>query len=227
MTISIVIPAYNEAQRIGEVVKAAHTCADEVLVVDDGSGDGTSDAAREAGVLVIHQEHGGYISAIKRGFREARGDIVVTMDADGEHCSQDIPRLTAPILSGNADLVLGSRPRIDRLSERFLNRLTKFRVKVKDCGTGFRAMRRESALKLELRGKCTCGVFVLEAAQHGERIVEVPINVQPTSKKRKILWSHFQQVFYVLHWLMKSAANSRQSIVGTKQRWQEQRDLKI
>lgn len=215
--LTVIIPAYNEGQRIGEVVRSAVRHADEVVVVDDGSSDNTTDAAREAGALVICQEHGGYVTAIKRGFREARGDIVVTMDADGEHCSQDIPRLTAPILSGNADLVLGARPHIDRLSERFINWLTNFRVKAKDCGTGFRAIRRNSALKLELRGKCTCGVLVLEAAQHGERIVEVPINLQAISKKRKILWSHFQQVFYVLRWLaVKSAVNSRQSIAGTE-----------
>ena len=221
MTVSVIMPAYNEGQRIGEVVRSAMRHADEVVVVDDGSSDDTTDAAREAGALVICQEHGGYISAIKRGFGEARGDIVVTMDADGEHRAQDISRLTPPILSGNADLVLGSRPRIDRISERFINWLTNFRVEVKDCGTGFRAMRRDSALRLELRGKCTCGILVLEAASHGLSVVEVPINLRPVSKKRKILWSHFQQVFCVLRWLMKSAAYSRQPIVGTKQQWQE------
>jgi len=214
VTVSTVIPAYNEARRIGEVIKSAAQYADEVLVVDDGSSDSTAKAAKDAGALVICKEHGGYISAIKRGFSEAKGDTIVMMDADGEHCAEDIPRLAAPILFGDADLVLGSRPHIDRLSERFINWLTSFRVKVKDCGSGFRAIRRDSALKLELSGKCTCGVFVLEAASLGLRITEVPINLHSISKRRRILWSHFQQLFYILHWLIKSpvrksAANSR------------------
>ena len=203
MTISIIIPAYNEAQRIGDVIKSAANYADEVLIVDDGSNDDTADVAKRAGALVLHQEHSGYIAAIKRGFYESRNDIVVTMDADGEHRAEDIPQLVAPVLSGIADVVVGTRPHIDRISERFINWITNFRVKVRDCGSGFRAIRKDAALKLELRGKCTCGTFILEADHRKLRIAEVPIEINSIPKKRKIMWSHLQQLFYVLPWLIK------------------------
>ncbi len=132
MTLSVIIPAYNEVTRIGETVRAVRPYADEVIVVDDGSTDGTARVAEAAGAQVIRQDNAGYITAIKRGFREASGDIVVTMDADGEHRAEDIPRLVRPIRDGEADLVLGQRPRIARPSERFLSWLTNFRVKVSD-----------------------------------------------------------------------------------------------
>jgi glycosyltransferase involved in cell wall biosynthesis len=202
-SLSVIIPAYNEAARIGPVVRSALRYADEVVVVDDGSADETAAVARASGARVIRQDNAGYIAAVKRGFREARGDVVVTMDADGEHCAEDIPRLARPILDGEADLVLGRRPEIARFSERFLNWLTQFRVKVRDSGTGFRALRRELALKLELKGRCICGVSVLEPAALGARIVEVPIELTRVDKPRRIAWFHVPQVWYVVRWLLK------------------------
>ena len=200
---TVVIPAYNEAPRIAETVRRAREYADEVLVIDDGSADGTVEEAERAGARVIRQNHGGYIGAIKRGFREAQGEIVVTMDADGEHRAEDIPRLVAPILEGKADLVLVQRPQIARLSERFLNWLTNLRVKVSDSGTGFRALRRDLAVRLELRGKCICGISVLEPMAMGSRIAEVPIEWTQVEKPRRIAWFHIPQVWYVLRWLIR------------------------
>ena len=200
--LSIIIPAYNEASRIGSVVRSALEYAGEVIVVDDGSVDETSAVARAAGARVIRQNNAGYIAAIKRGFREATGAVVVTMDADGEHRAEDIPRLARPIVEGEADLVLGRRPHIARLSERFLNWLTNFRVKVGDSGTGFRALRRELALKLELKGRCICGISVLEPAALGARIAEVPIELTSVDKPRHIAWFHVPQVWHVLWWLI-------------------------
>jgi glycosyltransferase involved in cell wall biosynthesis len=200
---TVIIPAYNEATRIGDTVRRAWPYADEIIVVDDGSIDGTVEEAEMAGARVIRQNHGGYIAAIKRGFREARGEIVVTMDADGEHRAEDIPRLVAPILEGKADLALGRRPQIARPSERFLNRLTNWRVKVSDSGTGFRALRRDLAVRLELQGKCICGISVLEPAVLGARITEVPIELTRVEKPRRIAWFHVSQVWYVLRWLVR------------------------
>ena len=126
------------------------------------------------------------------------------MDADGEHRPEDIPRLAAPILSGEADLVLGGRSHIARISERFLNRLTRLRVKgVSDTGTGLRAMRRDLALQLRLEGRCICGVSVLEAAALGARITEVPIQLTGIEKSRRVAWYHGPQLFHVLRWLAK------------------------
>lgn len=204
MDISVVIPAYNEASRIGETVCQAKGYAGEVVVVDDGSQDDTATVAEQAGARVIRQKNAGYIVAIKRGFREARGEIVVTMDGDGEHRAEDIPRLMAPILADEADLVLGVRSHVARPSERFLNWLTNFRVPVSDSGTGFRALRRELALKLELEGRCICGISVLEPAALGARIAEVPIELEEIDKPRRIAWYHVTQAGYVLRWLLNS-----------------------
>lgn len=197
------IPAYDEEGRIGDVVRAAAGYADEMVVVDDGSTDRTAEVARAAGAYVVQQANAGYIAAIKRGFREASGDIIVTMDADGEHRPEDIPGLVKPILDGEADLVLGARPHIHRLSERFLNWLTSFRVKVSDSGTGFRALRRELALQLNWKGRCICGISVLEPEALGARIMEVSIKLKEVRKPRRIAWFHLLQVWYVLKWLPK------------------------
>lgn len=211
MRLTVIIPAYNESSRIASVVAEARVWADEVVVVDDGSTDGTAEVAEGAGARVIRQGHSGYIAAIKRGFREAKGDIVVTMDADGEHRAGDIPRLVAPIADDTADLVLGRRPFVPRPSERFLNWLTRLRVRVRDSGTGFRAIRRELALKLDLTGHCTCGTFVLEAAWRGGRVAEVPVVVPRIEKPRRPAWYHLGQLWYVLRWLLVPARAARRN----------------
>jgi glycosyltransferase involved in cell wall biosynthesis len=201
--ISVIIPAYNEGQRVGGVVREASAFADEVIVVDDGSVDDTARVAEKAGARVIRQENTGYIAAVKRGFRETSNEIVVTMDADGEHRAVDIPRLAEPIQNDKADLVLGVRAHIDRPSERFLNWLTNLRVRVSDSGTGFRALRRELALKLALDGRCICGISVLELAALGVRITEVPIELAKVEKPRHRAWFHLLQVWYILKWLVR------------------------
>lgn len=198
----MVIPVSNEEGRIKDVVRSAVRYADEVLVVDDGSTDRTAIVAEAVGACVIQRVSTGYIAAIKHGFREASGDVVVTMDGDGEHQAKDIPRPVQPIRDGKADLVLGQRPEVIRLSERFLNWLAGFRVKVRDSGTGFRALRRD----LELNGRCICGISVLEPAAMGARIVEVPIELQGVEKPRPIAWFHLPQVWYVLRWLLHTAS---------------------
>ena len=201
-SVSVVMPAYNEATRIGRSVRQALSYADEVVVVDDGSQDGTAEEAERVGARVVRQANAGYIAAIKRGFREAQSEIVVTMDADGEHRAEDIPRLVAPIVANEADLVLGARLHIARPSERFLNWLTNLKVEVSDSGTGFRALRRELALKLDLDGRCICGISVLEPAALGARIAEVPIELEEVEKPRRVAWFHIPQVWYVLRWLI-------------------------
>lgn len=207
--LSVIIPTYNEAARIGPVVRSALGYADEVIVVDDGSTDETAMVAETAGARVIRQNNADYIAAVNRGFREATGDVVVTIDADGEHRAEDIPRLVRPILAGEADLVLGRRPHIARPSERFLNWLTRLRVKgIGDTGTGFRALRRELALKLELHGRCICGISVLEPVALGARVAEVPIELTRIDKPRRIAWFHVPQVWYVLRWLIKPERKS-------------------
>ncbi len=201
--VSAVIPAYNEAGRIEDIVRGAAPYADEVLVIDDGSTDDTARAAETAGARVFRQGRGGYIAAVKRGFREAAGRVVVTLDGDGEHRPDDIPRLAGPILRDEADLVLGRRRKIARLSERLISRLCRLRLPVHDTGTGLRAMRRDLALRLTLPGRCICGTSVLEARALGARIAEVPICLNRTDKPRRIAWGHVPQVFHVIKMLLQ------------------------
>ncbi|EHR79127.1 glycosyl transferase [Thermococcus litoralis DSM 5473] len=108
----IIIPAYNEELTIGSVVALAKKYGD-VLVVDDGSKDRTSEIAQKAGAIVIrHEVNKGKGAALKTGFGYALAngyDVIVTIDADGQHNPDEIPLLLKPILEGEADLVIGSR----------------------------------------------------------------------------------------------------------------------
>lgn len=101
LTVSAVIPAYFEESTIGEVVKMTLPFVDEVLVVDDGSTDETTKNAVESGARVVRLEKNtGYLQALQRGLREARGDIIVTLDADGQHVPSEIHKLIEPIIKG-------------------------------------------------------------------------------------------------------------------------------
>lgn len=111
----VLIPAYNEAPRIGEVLAAArrHAPDFDLLVVDDASVDDTAGVARRAGARVLrHPFNMGYGAALQTGYRWAlRRDypVVVQLDADGQHDAAAVPVLAAPVLAGELDLVLGSR----------------------------------------------------------------------------------------------------------------------
>jgi len=203
INITAVIPAFNEETRIGSVIEKTKKYVDEILVIDDCSFDKTKKVAERSGAIVITNNRNlGYIESLKKGFKNAQGDIIVTLDADGEHAPEEIPKLIKQILVNKADLVLGKREKISRISEHFLNWLTSLKIKINDSGTGFRAIKKKLALKLDLRGKCTCGIFILEANYYGAKIVEVPIVIRSINKKRKIAWHHFIQFFYLLRWII-------------------------
>ena len=209
-SISVVIPAYFEEKVIASVVDQCIPFVDEVLVVNDGSTDNTSNNAREAGARVIDFEQNmGVTEAIQRGLWEASGDIIVTLDADGQHDPSDIPTLTQPIINGKADLVMGARPSFPYLSEKILTWITSLRVPCIDACTGFRAVKREIAKQMELRGSCLCGVFVLEAARLGARVSCVPISISEREGSRRIQTRHIHQFFVILRELMRIWENSR------------------
>jgi glycosyltransferase involved in cell wall biosynthesis len=198
--VSIVIPAYNEATSIGEVVANCKAFCDEIIVVDDGSTDNTAEIAKNSGAVVIRNEKNlGVTKATRNGFGAAHGDIIVTMDADGQHDPSDIPKLIEPLAYGKAEVALGVRSEIPHRSERIINALTNLSVKCSDAGTGFRAAKADLAKKMKLHGTCLCGTFVLEAHKHGARIAEIPLQVKPRiSGKRKVRTKHIRQFFYVL-----------------------------
>jgi len=181
--ISLIIPAFNEEDTVADIVSLGKNYVDEILVIDDGSTDRTALRAKIAGAKVIsHSSNKGYLEALRTGFNRAAGSVIVTMDADGQHDPCYIPRITEPILNGEADLVLASRKDHLPLWEKIITTLTRFRVQVSDATTGFRALRRNIATKMKLKGKCPCGTFVLEAAELGARIKEVEVEVQPRRK---------------------------------------------
>jgi polyprenyl-phospho-N-acetylgalactosaminyl synthase len=199
--VSVIIPAFNESARIARVMQEVQPFADEVLVIDDGSRDNTAEIALTYGARVIRQKNSGYIKAIKAGFAEADGNILVTIDADGEHNPADIPRLIQPLLEDQADVVLGKRDQIVRPSERFLSLFTRLRIPVHDTGTGLRALTRQLAQRLSIPGKCICGTSVLEYYRLGARVAEVPISLRTVDKPRKIAWGHVIQFWIVLRFL--------------------------
>jgi len=214
--VTVVIPAHDEAGRIGSTVALARPYADEIIVVDDGSSDGTSDEAGRAGATVIRLDPGrGYIGAIKAGFQAARGEVIVTLDGDGEHPPSAIPDLVGPILDGSADMVQGARAHAPRPSEAFLTWLAGRIAPVGDSGTGMRAIKADLARSLQIEGRCICGSLTLEAIRHGARVLDVPITLQDIDEDRSIAWFHLMQTRAVVHEMWRLIRASKGLPTGT------------
>jgi len=195
--VAILVPAYNEAENIGVVLDQmpAEVCGvrTEILVVDDGSRDGTGDVAAEHGALVArHVTNRGGGAALRTGYRlmvESGAEVVVTLDADGQHLPSEMPRLVEPVLSGEVDVAHGSRvlghadrnTRSRELGIVFFNRLVSFitRTHVTDCSNGYRAVRTTVLPLLVLRQEqFHTSEFMIEAIKRGVPAKEVPITVE-------------------------------------------------
>jgi glycosyltransferase involved in cell wall biosynthesis len=131
MRFSVVIPAYNEEKIIGEVIEGVDRLirekghGGEVIVVDDGSKDGTAEAARAKGAIVlVHKRNIGYGAALKTGIAAAKSDVIVILDGDGSYPVDEIPALLAE-LNGN-DMVVGARTKKREVKMSFLRRIPKF-----------------------------------------------------------------------------------------------------
>ena len=151
MKISIVLPAKNESAAIGQTLqKLRMQCAStEIIVVNDGSTDDTASVAEAAGARVLHHPYSkGNGAAIKTGARAAQGEVLVFMDADGQHDPADIPRLLDKLNQGH-DMVVGARQKGSQasvgrgLANGLYNRLASWMTghKVEDLTSGFRAVR--------------------------------------------------------------------------------------
>ena len=195
--VAILIPAYNEAENVGTVLDQipAAVCGvgTEVLVVDDGSRDGTGDVAAEHGAAVArHVTNRGGGAALRTGYRlmvESGAEVVVTLDADGQHRPDEMPRLVQPVLDGEVDVAHGSRVlgHADRnhfareLGIVFFNRLVSAitRTHVTDCSNGYRAVRTTVLPQLVLRQEqFHTSEFMIEAIKRGIPAKEVPITVE-------------------------------------------------
>jgi len=153
---SVVIPAYNEAQAIGALVAGLRGAATwhEILVIDDGSDDGTGDRASDAGARVIrHPYNKGNGAAVKTGIRQASGRYILIMDADGQHQAADAPRLVAYL--DQYDLVIGARSGrshanlVRRIGNQALNAIAGYLAerRIADLTSGFRAAARDGLLE--------------------------------------------------------------------------------
>ena len=187
-----VIPAFNEASRVGRVVEEAKRFVDAVIVVDDGSADATGDVAEKAGAIVLrHIENSGVGAATMTGIEAARAlgaQILVTLDADEQHSPDDIPAILAPIRAGTADIAFADRfarrnriPFIRRLYNAIGNIITFGAAGkwVNDSQCGFKALGPKAIAEINLRmsGYEFCTEIVLECAQFRWRVAEVPVKV--------------------------------------------------
>lgn len=190
--ITAIIPAYNEEKSIGSIILATQKYVNEVIVVDDGSQDQTREIAELAGARVIsHPQNRGKGAALKTGFEQVKDtDIIVTLDGDGQHQPQDIPRLVDPIIRGEADIVNGSRyldnkdnetPVYRRLGQTVLDKATYLNtgMNITDSQSGFRAFATYTlpAFRFNNEGFYIESEMLIDASNYGSRVKEVPINV--------------------------------------------------
>jgi len=195
------IPCFNEERFIGSVVLMVKKHVDKVLVIDDGSTDASAEVAAAAGAVVVrHDCNRGVGAAVRTAFHKARelgADIVVRLDADGQHNSDDIPAVIAPILSGQADVVVGSRfitgkerpPFYRRIGQRVLTATTNLGsgTRIRDSQSGFRAFSAKALEEMTITedGFSVESEMQFAIARSGLRVTEVPIAVIYTDKAKR------------------------------------------
>ena len=188
--IAAIIPAYQAAPSVGDVVRGTLEILPEVLVVDDGSTDGTAEAARRAGARVIsHAVNRGKGAALSTGFRDLFGrgfEAVLTLDADGQHLPCEIPKVLAArdggdLILGVRDHLFGEMSTVRRLSNRLSSKAISFAAgqRLNDIQTGFRLYSKRLIDTVgfpEARFEAESAV-VVRAARHGFRVVTVPVHL--------------------------------------------------
>lgn len=199
--IAVVVPCYNESAHIADVVSAVRSILPSVLVIDDGSTDGTADRARAAGALVLPLEGNlGKGAALQAGLQQAFAQgfqYAITMDGDGQHDVADLTRFIEAAAVGDADLVVGNRmadvramPRVRRLVNRWMSRRLSRRVgrELPDTQCGYRLVRLAawSALELRTTGFEVESEMLLASVRAGLRVRFVPVRTIYKSRPSKI-----------------------------------------
>ena len=209
-TTSIIVPALNEAEAIADLVRALRGSAPwhEVIVVDDGSTDGTGERAREAGAVVVrHPYNKGNGAAVKSGVRRATGDAILIVDGDGQHRPADAVRLVNRL--DEYDLVVGARSaatqatKARRLGNALLNRLATYLTdrEIPDLTSGFRAARRECMLEflhLLPNGFSTPTTTTLAFIKAGYSVAFEPIDAEQRQGKSKIKLARDGAKFFLI-----------------------------
>ena len=200
--ISVIIPAYNEKEGIVPVAAGIHGVMKtlgrpyEIIVVDDGSSDGTAEAARAAGASVIlHPYNIGSGAAVKTGIRNARGTILVILDADGQHNPEDIPRLLEKL--GTYDMAVGARSNDSetKIHRDAANKIYNFfasyicKLKIEDLTSGFRAIKADIARRFLYLLPNTFSyptTITLATVRAGHSLIYVPIRTVRRKGRSKI-----------------------------------------
>ena len=198
MLLSIIIPVYNEELTIGNIIERVKAVMQqtglkyEVIVVDDYSADKSLAIAEKYGVKVYRlKTHLGKGYGLRAGFNKAKGDVIVTIDSDGSHRPEELPRLLTPILQDQADIVIGSRylnqkdvatRKLNAFGVRIFNFLIKMLtgVAVTDSQSGYRAMKRAVLKNQHLKsgGYEIESEMLVKTAKESFRVVEVPISFE-------------------------------------------------
>jgi polyprenyl-phospho-N-acetylgalactosaminyl synthase len=199
--ICFVVPAYNEASCVGDVIRRIRERYPSVVLVDDGSSDTTGPEAAAAGAMVIkHLLNRGQGAALKTGidFALANGaEVIVTFDSDGQHRLEDVEALLAPVLAGDCDVALGSRflrpdsqvPFARKLTLKLGVLFTRIisGIRVTDTHNGLRALSRRAAEQLQIRQDrmAHASEILDEIARLKLRYVEVPTRILYTDYSRQ------------------------------------------